>query len=306
MSVIRNVHERTVQAPAAAVGALLDRLSADDDPIFPVPAWSPMRLDGPLGVGAAGGHGPVRYSVTAYEPGRRVRFGLTPPSSGFHEMTVEPLGDAHCRVRHVLEAEMRGADRILWPSVVQPVHDTMVEEIFDNIERVTTGTAARPVHWSPRVRLLNRLGWDRPVPAGIPPGAQLLRTAIDWFDEADYRDAYAMDLPPGMPLDPAAWAGVLRGIPVTDRAEREIVFGQDAGHLDFRASILVDADARRVTLSSVVRVHPRWRGRLYWAAVSRVHPFMARLMLRRTHRGLALGAPGAAVRARNGSPEQVL
>lgn len=296
MSVIRNVHVRTVQASAAAVGALLDRLSADDDPVFPVPAWEPMRFDRPLGVGATGGHGPVRYTVTAYEPGRRVRFDFTPPNNGFHEMTVEPLDDERCRVRHVLEADLRGAKRIEWEAVVRPVHDSIVEELFDNIELLTTGTVARPIRWSPRVRLLNRLLWDRPVPVAVPEGARLVRTAVDWFDEAGYRDAYAMPLPPGMPLDPAAWEGVLRGIPVTDRAEREVVFGEDAGHLDFRASLLVDEDARRVTLSSVVRVHPKLRGRLYWAAVSRVHPFMARLMLRRTHRRLALAAPSAAER----------
>ncbi|MEU7131976.1 DUF2867 domain-containing protein [Streptomyces sp. NPDC046261] len=296
MSVIRNVHERTVRASAAAVGALLDRLSSDDDPVFPVPAWSPMRFDRPLGVGATGGHGPVRYSVTAYEPGRRVRFDFTAPDNGFHELTVEPLTDERCRVRHVLEAELRGVKRLRWDAVIRPVHDVMVEELFDNIERLTTGPVADPVRWSPRVRLLNRLGWDRPVAVGFPAGARLVRTAVDWFDEADYRDAYAMELPPGMPLDPVAWEGVLRGIPITDRAEREIVLGQDAGHLDFRASLLVDAEARRVTLSSVVRVHPKARGRLYWAVVSRVHPFMARMMLRRTHRRLALAAPSAAER----------
>ncbi|MFI9236239.1 DUF2867 domain-containing protein [Streptomyces sp. NPDC053079] len=297
MSVIRNVHVRTVHAPAAAVGALLDRLSADDDPVFPVPAWPPMRFDRPLGVGATGGHGPIRYSVTAYEPGRRVRFDFTPSGTGFHEMTVEPLDDERCRVSHVLEADMRGARLLRWHAVVRPLHDTVVEEMLDNFERAATGTLARPVRWSPRVRLLNRLLWDRPVPVAFPENARLVRTAIDWFDRADYRDAYAMDLPPGMPLDPAAWEGVLRGIPVTDRAEREVVLGEDAGHLDFRASLLVDGDARRVTLSSVVRVHPKLRGRLYWAAVSRVHPFMARLMLRRTHRRLALAAPSAAERA---------
>ncbi|MHC0431110.1 DUF2867 domain-containing protein [Streptomyces sp. O3] len=293
---MRNIHERVIEAPAAAVGGLVDRLAADDDPIFPTPAWSPMRLDRPLSVGAEGGHGPVRYRVTAYEPGRRVRFGFTGPAGGFHELTVEPLGSERCRVRHVLEQRLRGGDLLTWPLAVRAVHNTMVEEIFDNIERAMGREVARPVRWSPRVRLLNRLGWDRPAPVRIPDGARLLRTAVDWFERADYRDAYAMDLLPGMTADPAAWEGVLRGIPVTDRAEREILLGQDAGHLDFRASLLVDETAGRVTLSTAVRIHNR-RGRIYWALVSRGHPFMARTMLRRTHRGLALAAPGAGERA---------
>ncbi|MFP3990785.1 DUF2867 domain-containing protein [Streptomyces sp. E11-3] len=292
---MRNIHERTVEAPATAVGALFDRLAADDDPIFPAPAWSPMRLDRPLSVGADGGHGPVRYRVTAYEPGRRVRFDFAAPAGGFHELTVEPLGPERCLVRHVLEQELKGVSLLAWLFAVRAVHGTVIEELFDNVERAVGREVTHPVRWSPWVRLLNRLGWDRPVPVEIPDGARLPRTAIDWCERADYRDAYALDLLPGMDRDPAAWEGVLRGIRVTDRAEREILLGQDAGHLDFRASLLVDEAARRVTLSSVVRIHNR-RGRIYWAVVSKVHPFMARTMLRRTHRRLALAAPSAGER----------
>ncbi len=106
-----------------------------------------------------------------------------------------------------------------------------------------------------------------------------------------------MGLRPGMPRDPDSWRDVLRGAPfqVVGREGGEVLLGQDAGHLDFRASILVDDG--RVTLSTVVRIHD-WRGRLYWAVVKRGHPFMARTMLRRIHRRLALTAPPAAERAR--------
>ena len=98
-----------------------------------------------------------------------------------------------------------------------------------------------------------------------------------------------------MPQEPAAWEGVLRGasFPVAGRSADEILLGRDAWHLDFRASILV-ADGR-VTLGTVVRTH-RLSGRLYFAAVRLVHPFMARTMLRRTHRRLALSAPAAGER----------
>jgi hypothetical protein len=55
--VIRNVHERLVAAPVAQVSPLLDRLGSPDDALWPAPAWMPMVLDGPVAVGAAGGHG---------------------------------------------------------------------------------------------------------------------------------------------------------------------------------------------------------------------------------------------------------
>ncbi|MFI1680271.1 DUF2867 domain-containing protein [Streptomyces sp. NPDC020607] len=292
MGIVRNEHERVVGAPAEVVGALLDRLSAEDDPVFPVPAWAPMAFDRPLGVGATGGHGPIRYSVTEYEPGRRVRFAFTPPGDGFHEMTVESRGDGRCLVRHVLEMRQSGVDRLLWPTAVRPVHDTMLEELFDNIERAAAGGCADPVRWSPRIRLLNRLWWPRPETVVVPAEARLLRASAE---RPGYRDAYRMELRPGLPRDPAAWTGVLRdAFPVVAREGGELLMDVNTAGLTARASILVDE--RHVTLSTAVRADTV-RSRLYWGVVKRVHPFMARTMLRRVHRRLALAAPAAAERA---------
>lgn len=296
MSAIRDVHERTVEAPAGVVGPLLDRLSAADDPVFPTPAWEPMRFDGPLAVGAVGGHGPVRYSVSAYEPGRRVRFTFAPPDNGFHEMTVEPLGPGRCVVRHVLEQDLRGARLLLWLTVVKAVHGTVVEECFDNIERAAAGGVERPVRWSAWVRLLHRLTWRRAAAVDIPESAGLIRTALD---RPAYRDAYRMELLPGMPRDPDGWTGILRdAFPVVAREGGELLMNVDTAGVRARASILVDD--RYVTLSTVARADTT-RGRLYWGVVRGVHPFMARLMLRRTHRGLALAAPSAGERSLTGS-----
>ncbi|MGW5463857.1 DUF2867 domain-containing protein [Streptomyces sp. NPDC003996] len=292
---IRNVHERTIEAPAQTVGALLDRLSSPQDPLWPTPAWPPMLLDRPLGVGADGGHGFVRYRVTAYEPGRRARFDFNPPVSGHHEFVIEPQGEDRCLVRHTLELKRRGSMALHWALAVRWMHDTVVEELFDNAERAAAGTATNPVRRSPWVRLLHRLMWERAAATDVPTGARLARAA---FDRTHYSDAWRMTMRPGMPRDPESWRGVLRGasFPVVGREGGEVLLGEDAGHLDFRASIFVDD--RQVTLSTVVRIH-NWHGRLYWAVVKRVHPFMARTMLRRVHRRLALTAPNAAERARS-------
>ncbi|MGP8297740.1 DUF2867 domain-containing protein [Streptomyces inhibens] len=292
MRTVRDVHARTVAAPAETVGALLDRLGSASDPLFPAPAWPPMRFDRPLGVGADGGHGFVRYRVGAYEPGRRIRFDFTDEGGGFHEATVRPLGPDSCRVEHVLESRLPFARRMLWTLAIRPVHGTVVEELFDNIERAATGRVLTPVRRSPRVRLLNRLLWDRPRAVDLPAAARLAHGA---FPRTDFQDAWQMELLPGMPQEPEAWEGVLRGasFPVVGRADGEILLGKDARHLDFRASILV-ADGR-VTLGTVARLH-NTAGRLYFAVVRLVHPFMARMMLRRIHRRLALAAPSAAER----------
>ncbi|ORT56844.1 DUF2867 domain-containing protein [Streptomyces sp. CB03238] len=290
MRTVRNVHARVIEAPAGRVGALLDRIAADDDPLFPTPAWSPIRFDRPLGVGADGGHGPVRYRVTAYTPGRSVRFDFAPPSNGHHRLDVESLGPGRCRMVHTLEQRQGPGQALVWSLLVRAVHDTVVEELLDNAERAATGrTAARPATRTPRVRLLHRLGYARPAAAPVPASARLARTA---FARPDFTDAWRLPLAPGMDRDPRAWRGVLP-FPVKAVEGDELLLGEDAGHLDFRASLLVDQEG--VTLSTVVKTHNRL-GRLYFGVVRQVHPFMARRMLRRTHRRLALSAPTAGER----------
>ncbi|MFL4490187.1 hypothetical protein ACJ6WD_02875 [Streptomyces sp. VTCC 41912] len=81
--------------------------------------------------------------------------------------------------------------------------------------------------------------------------------------------------------------------PVLARRGGETLFGKDAGHLDFRASLLVTDD--HITLGTVVRIHHRG-GRLHRAALRRLHPFAARGVLRRAHREVALSAPTAGER----------
>ncbi|MET7620020.1 DUF2867 domain-containing protein [Streptomyces sp. NPDC005408] len=291
MRTVRNVHERPVAAPAEVVGALLDRVSSPDDPLSPSPVWPPIRFDRPLGVGADGGHGFVRYSVGAYDPGRSIRFDFSPPSNGFHTLETEPTGAGSCRVRHVLEQEQDLKSWLLWTLVIRPMHDTMVEEILDNIERAATpGTLTKPHRWSRRARLMHRLVRDRPKAAPVPPEAELAHQA---FAAPDFADACVLPLDPGMPRDPHAWRDVLP-FEIQATAPNELLLGEDAGHLDFRASVLIADD--KVTLTSVVKIH-NWRGRLYFAVIRHLHPPVARRMLRRAHRRLAFAAPPAALRA---------
>jgi hypothetical protein len=157
---IRNVHERTIEAPAERVGRLIDRLGGPEDELWPRPKWTPLRLDRPIQVGADGGHGSIRYAVTEYEPGRRVRFVFHPETGieGWHEFAVEPLDERRCRVRHVLLGRPRGiAMRILVPLAVVHLHDALLEDLFDNAERAATGTVRAPAGWSPWVRFCWRL-----------------------------------------------------------------------------------------------------------------------------------------------------
>ena len=59
---VRNVHRHTIGSPER-LGGLLAGLGSDTDELWPGGRWPRMRLDGPLAVGARGGHGPVRSSM---------------------------------------------------------------------------------------------------------------------------------------------------------------------------------------------------------------------------------------------------
>ena len=160
---IRNVHERVINAPLEPLGVLLDGLGQKGDRLWPSRSWPPMVLDRPLAPGADGGHGPIRYHVSEYEPGRRVRFTFHPRTGiiGAHELGLDALDDERSRIRHVLIGRTSGAMRVMFPAAVEPLHDAVIEDLFDNAERETTGTVIRPATWSPRVRVLRRLARGR-------------------------------------------------------------------------------------------------------------------------------------------------
>jgi hypothetical protein len=154
---VRNDHARTLVAPLAAVGALLDTLASRGDRLWPHDDWPPMRLDRPLGVGAAGGHGPVRYVVEAYEPGRRVAFRFTAPRGfhGTHALRVDGE-DGAVVLSHVLEMRISGPALVTWPLIFRPLHDALLEDALDRAQR-HVGMTPAGARWSPWVSLLRRL-----------------------------------------------------------------------------------------------------------------------------------------------------
>jgi hypothetical protein len=114
-----------------------------------------MRFDRPLGVGAVGGHGPIRYVIEEYQPGRLIRFRFTGPAGflGTHRFEVEEVAPGQVRLRHVLEMRVVGRARLTWPLVYWPLHDALIEDALDRAE-ASTGRLPPPRRWPVRVRLL--------------------------------------------------------------------------------------------------------------------------------------------------------
>lgn len=145
---IHNVHERVVGGDAATVGALVDLLASPGDRLWPTRRWPPMRLDRGLEVGSDGGHGPVRYSVDRYEPGRLVAFAFTPsfPIDGEHrlELLAGPTAEATL-LRHTIDGQPRSWLRLGWPLCFRWLHDALIEDALDRAEAEVAG-----VPWQPR------------------------------------------------------------------------------------------------------------------------------------------------------------
>lgn len=133
---VYNTHQREIKAPINEVAKLIDSLASKNDRLWPKNEWPAMRLDGPLDIGAAGGHGSVRYFVTAYEPGRRIVFQFTGPSgfNGHHSFRATSLTDNSTLLQHELSMSPSGKAKITWPLFFRPMHDALIEESLDRAE----------------------------------------------------------------------------------------------------------------------------------------------------------------------------
>ncbi len=152
---VLNVHKRMLQTPAEKVGELLDSLSAKDDKLWPHQCWPRMKFDGPLAVGASGGHGPIQYSVEEYVPGKRVVFRFHGPKGfdGFHGYDVSEVDSDNAELRQTLEMKLHGLARITWPLLYRPLHDALIQDSFGNAERAL-GLQVHVSKWSWVVKVL--------------------------------------------------------------------------------------------------------------------------------------------------------
>ncbi|MDP3760708.1 MAG: SRPBCC family protein [Ramlibacter sp.] len=163
-----NVHQRLLHATPRQAGALIDGLASPGDALWPHRTWPKMKFDGPLGVGATGGHGPIRYFVEAYTPGRSIRFRFIEPRGfiGWHACEILDATPVHCVLEHRIEMTLRGRALLTWPLVTRPLHDACVEDMLSRAQEAL-GNEPKATPWSARVRLLRWLvsrGTARPQP----------------------------------------------------------------------------------------------------------------------------------------------
>lgn len=150
-----NVHQRLLYASPERVGALIDALASPADALWPGPPWPRIKFDRPLSVGAAGGHGPIRYFVEAYEPGQSIRFRFTAPKGfrGWHAVEVLAATPVHCVLEHRIEMTIEGWALLSWPLAIRHLHDACIEDALSKAQ-VSLGLEPKAVPWPARVRLL--------------------------------------------------------------------------------------------------------------------------------------------------------
>jgi hypothetical protein len=148
---VKNVHQRHFRANSADLGRWITRLwSGTQDDCFPydyIPTWrktdgvrDPARL---IAGHTKLGHGPFSFNFQQWDGSQwRVTFERR-GMAGWHGFDLIPESDG-IRLVHTIELRLRGAPRLIWPVLIEPVHDWAVEAIFDRIEEaLETGVAPR-------------------------------------------------------------------------------------------------------------------------------------------------------------------
>jgi hypothetical protein len=153
-----NVHHRAVRASEDQAGKLLDTLSSPTDAVWPSEFWPKMKLNGPLAEGAAGGHGPIRYIVQEYRPGRCAKFQFTGPRgfNGWHALEVQGSAQQGAKLVHTIKMNTTGMAIFLWPVVFRPLHDALLEDALSKAQ-ASLGERPQKNKWSLRVQALRWL-----------------------------------------------------------------------------------------------------------------------------------------------------
>ena len=163
-----NIHERTIAACAARVGALLDTLASADDKFWPHENWPRVKFNLPLQVGATGGHGTGPYTVSSYTPGQHIRFEFGGGRQGFHEFTVQQTDDTTCVLRHITNAKLKSNSAWRWYLLIRPLHNALIEDLFDKVES-QVAKVVHPQVWSVRVQNLRQERGMSPIKKEIAP-----------------------------------------------------------------------------------------------------------------------------------------
>ena len=155
---VLNVHSRILHCRPEELKLLLDTLASQDDRVWPIHVWPRMTFKQGVKIGSKGGHGPIRYIITKLVRGAMYQFQFTNPKGfdGHHRFEIDKLNKEGLKITHSIQMRLRGMAIIKWLMVIRPLHNALIEDLFDNIGNRLTGKQQRS-EWSLWVKFLRKI-----------------------------------------------------------------------------------------------------------------------------------------------------
>jgi hypothetical protein len=156
---VSNIHTRTLPISIEVAGQLIDSLASHNDKLWPKETWPPMRFDRPLALNAIGGHGPIKYFVNDYKPGRFLSFKFIAPKGfeGTHSYKLESSSLTICKLTHSLVMDTTGVATLTWLLAIRPLHDALIEDSLALAEQFALVPNPSKKDWSLWVKFLRLL-----------------------------------------------------------------------------------------------------------------------------------------------------
>ena len=132
---IFNIHTRKIDKPINEVVKLFNTLATDTDMMVATDKWPRIKLDNGLQVGSKGGHGPIKYFVTEYQPQKLIQFQFDMVGfNGFHKFELLELENNRTKLLHIVDMTTNGWATLKWSLAIRWLHDAFIEDAFDKVE----------------------------------------------------------------------------------------------------------------------------------------------------------------------------
>ncbi|WP_018622165.1 hypothetical protein [Spirosoma luteum] len=130
-----NIHKREIQQPPVELAKLFNTLATENDMMLATDKWPAMKFEKGLQVGSKGRHGPIKYFVTEYQPGKSITLQFDMIGfNGFHKLAITELETTKTELSHVINMTTMGSATIKWALVIRWLHDAYIEDAFDKVE----------------------------------------------------------------------------------------------------------------------------------------------------------------------------
>lgn len=133
---VLNIHRRKIGIPINDVLELFKTLSTKPDKFWPIENWPPIKFINGLKIASQGGHGPIRYEITHYNPEGHIEFKFQRPHgfNGIHKFEIFELNSTTTEVKHTISMTTSGTGTLKWLLAISWLHNALIEDLLDKVE----------------------------------------------------------------------------------------------------------------------------------------------------------------------------